>query len=310
MLRNANWIAPVLIGACFAGCGSGAPSIGDATVAHAQESAPVAVPAASIPTAAPELAPAEPTASPTETTPVDQLKAQLKELAETRTTTPAAVSTVQSPPESLATPGESEVEALRSEVAGLRKDVDRLQETVDAALAYLVGELGAENRKLRTDLAADNDATTQDPLTETEVAAEAPPAPEPLAMPAPQRVDYGEAGYLAIKEWGRTPEQAAELAAAKPGAAVSTLRGMICAISPGLAEDELTAIGKRIRASCDGYDNVNIDIFDDESAARDFAENNVRSSTHLVMNITRHKTSGQDVMVRIHANGTREVIVE
>ncbi len=311
MLRLFTPIALAVFCACSFGCGNSAPLAGESTVAHAQEPAAAAAP--DLPTVAPatatqETAPPDAAVTAAQTldqasTQVDQLKAQLKELAEARNAEDGATTTTSAPATDVEPSADSEeVVALRAELADLRKDVDRLQETVDAALAYLVGELGAENRRLRTDLANVGENTT-----ETE-----PPADSPSASPTTkmsERVDYGELGYIAIKEWGRTPEQAAELAASKPGTTVSTLRGMICAVSPGLSDEELAAVGAKIRASCEGYDNVNIDIFDDETAAREFAENNVRSSAHLVMNITRHKTSGQDVMVRVLPNGKREVMI-
>ena len=237
-----------------------------------------------------------PTALPAQT--LDQLKSQLKEIAsEHVTSTPVVTpeSTAEQPP---VAPGE--VQQLRHEVEELHREVSRLQETVDAALAYLVGELGDENRRLKKDLAT-RDELEQGPAGEVEPI----PAPEPpVSTPAPG-VNYGEAGYLSVKEWGRTPEQAKEM-----GPEVGSLRGMICAVAPGSTDDQLKEIGKKLRDACVGYDNVNIEVFDNEAAARDYAERNVRSNQHFVMNITRHKASGQDVIVLVRDDGAREVVVE
>ncbi len=229
---------------------------------------------------------------------LDQLKSQLKEIASEHVTSAPAI-TPEAATEQLPT-APDEVQQLRQEIADLHREVERLQETVDAALAYLVGELGDENRRLKKDLATREDL-------EQGPADEAAPMPEPAApVSAPEpTVDYGAAGYLSIKEWGRTPEQAKEI-----GPAVGSLRGMICAVPPGSTDDQLKAIGKKLRDECAGYDNINIEIFDDEAAARDYAERNVRSNQHFVMNITRHKASGQDVVVLVRDNGAREVIVE
>lgn len=235
---------------------------------------------------------------------LERLKAQLSEIAaepaqeiapvtsEAETATPDTPAPEEQP---------DDIETLRGEVKDLRREVARLQETVDAALAYLIGELGDENRRLKKDIASP-DVIEQD----KELVEQAPPVePEQPATAPVAHADYGKDGYLSLKEWGRTPEQAKEL-----GGNVSSLRGMICAVSPGTTDEELKAIGKRLRDTCVGYDNMNIDIFDDEAAARDFVERNVRSSTHYVMNITRHKASGQDVMVFVRQNGAREVVVE
>lgn len=197
------------------------------------------------------------------------------------------------------------VQELSGEVAELRQQVARLQETLDLTLSYLVGELHEENRELRAQM-RERDSEARSAAATTR---DYHPIPTPLAEPANPappvtRVDYGEAGYLAIKEWGRTPEQALEV-----GASTSSLRGMICAIPPGLSQEELIAVGKKIRMDCEGYDNVNVEVFDDESAARRYADENVRSAQHYVMNIMRHKASGRDVILLARKNGTHEVVV-
>jgi hypothetical protein len=229
---------------------------------------------------------------------LDQLKSQLKEIASERVPSqPVVPQQAEAVPESIPP---DEVQQLRQEVEDLHREVERLQETVDAALAYLVGELGDENRRLKKDLATRDDLE-QGP---SDVVEAMPEPAEPVSAPAPT-LDYGAAGYLSIKEWGRTPEQAKEV-----GPDVGSLRGMICAVPPGSTDEQLKAIGKKLRDECAGYDNINIEIFDDEAAARDYAERNVRSNQHFVMNITRHKASGQDVVVLVRDNGAREVIVE
>ena len=234
---------------------------------------------------------------------LSRLKAQLTEIAEEPADDPPPV--IPAPaPDTIAPPPPAaepdEIETLRGDVKDLRREVARLQETVDAALAYLVGELGDENRRLKTDIASQEEiAQGGDRVTA------APIDPEVPAAPVVARIDYGKDGYLALKEWGRTPEQAKEL-----GGDVSSLRGMICAVTPGVSDEELKAIGKKLRGTCAGYDNINIDVFDDEAAARDYVDRNVRSSEHFVMNITRHKASGQDVTVLVRENGAREVVVE
>ena len=229
---------------------------------------------------------------------LDQLKSQLKEIASERIASqPVVTPQAEAAPELVAP---DEVQQLRQEVEELHREVARPQETVDAALAYLVGQLGDENRRLKKDLAT-REELEQGPGEEVE---QVPAPAAPVSAPVPT-VDYGATGYLSIKEWGRTPEQANEI-----GPAVGSLRGMICAVSPGSTDEQLKAIGKKLRDECVGYDNINIEVFDDEAAARDYAERNVRSNQHFVMNITRHKASGQDVVVIVRDNGAREVVVE
>lgn len=290
MSRAVYTIVAVLAGMALAGCGPAG------TPARAE---PVAPPAAAVPAAEvravsgpeQETAVSGPTHGPDA---LDRLKAQLDEIAAEQVDAPPTMG-----PGPEAAPSETagdDVHQLRADVQDLRREVARLQETVDAALAYLVGELGDENRRLKKDLAPPDELEPEDP---------APSAPETPAVPALPPVDYGKDGYLAIKEWGRTPEQAKEL-----GGDVASLRGMICAVAPGASDEELKAIGKTLRSACAQYDNANIDVFDDEAAARDYAERNVRSSAHFVMNITRHKATGRDVTVIVRDDGAREIAVD
>lgn len=302
MSRLALNIVVILAFLAFAGCGPHDSS------ARAESVSPAAAPKPSGPTVPAEV----PTTGPQPTAPapsgerasnaLDQLKAQLNEIAAERIdSTPVQVTvpttTVPGDTDERAT---EDVETLRAEVHELRRNVARLQETVDAALAYLVGELGDENRRLKKDIA------TPEQLEQDAAALSEAPHPDALTVPAPApTVDYGKSGYLVIKEWGRTPDQARDL-----GGDVTSLRGLICAVRPGAADDELKAIGKKLRDQCAGYDNINIEVFDDEAAAHDYAERNVKSTVHYVMRITRHKASAQDVSVLVRDGGAREIVVE
>jgi len=286
----------------------------NATVAYAQETGVTPTPSVPAPAPAPSAAPAV-TAQPATPAPepdkpapshdsLDQLKSQLKELAERKDLISAAAKETAVKADELPAGGTQEVQALRAEVATLRKEVSRLQETVDAALAYLVGELGDENKRLKRDIAlppGESSAPAQETVSPD---APAPETPQPESAPLP-KVDYGELGYLSVKEWGRTPAQAKEV-----GPNVSSLRGMICAVPTGATDEELKAVAKKLRATCAGFDNVNIDVFDDEAAARDFADHNVRSTPHYVMSIIRHKQAGKDATILVRPNGTREVSVD
>lgn len=266
------------------GCQQGQESTGTAVV-HAER--------------AEEAAAGEPRRTPD---PLDQLDAALASLNES-----GAAPQPGPPPESAARADDElpTVEALSSEVAELRQQVARLQETLDLTLSYLVGELHEENRELRSQMRERDAAAAMSTAADPQHFQPAPVAVESMPPSAPvPRPDYGDAGYLTVKEWGRTPEQALEVSAS-----TASLRGMICAVPPGLSQEELIAVGKRIRSDCEGYDNVNVEVFDDESAARRYADENVRSSQHYVMNIMRHKASGRDVILLARKGGAHEVVV-
>lgn len=276
--------ALVSLAAFAAGCQQGQEATG-AAVAHAERAEVIAA-----------------GDSPRTPDPLDQLDAALASLSESGAT-PHPVP----PPEP--TPRADDelptVEALSGEVAELRQQVARLQETLDLTLSYLVGELHEENRELRAQMRERDAAAARSTPAAVQDSQPIPAAVEstPPSLPV-SRVDYGDAGYLAVKVWGRTPEQALEVSAS-----TSSLRGMICAVPPGLSQEELIAVGKKIRSDCDGYDNVNVEVFDDESAARRYAEENVRSAQHYVMNIMRHKASGRDVILLARKGGAHEVVV-
>lgn len=299
MSRPAHYIAVICACLAFLRCNpADAPARAESIVSERRaKPAPIVdQPVALVQAAADSYATETPPAFPADT--LDQLKSQLKEIASAHVTSTPVVAPEVAAEQPDTAP--SEVQQLRHEVEDLHREVVRLQETVDAALAYLVGELGDENRRLKKDLAT-REELEQGPADDV---VPMPNAPVPVSAPTPT-VDYGEAGYLSVKEWGRTPEQAKEI-----GPAVGSLRGMICAVPPGSSDEQLKAIGKKLRDECAGYDNINIEIFDEEAAARDYAERNVRSNKHFVMNITRHKASGQDVVVLVKENGAREVVVE
>lgn len=319
--RRIAYIACSVCVAPLLGCGNGAPPSRDLSVAHAEPAVAAGpVVAADESGVAPQTSssPSDVVASTQNTSsaedPLQQIRKQLEEVSQQateRTVAPAHVETsgaVAPPPKDTAV----ELQRLHEDVEELRTEVKRLQETVDAALAYLVGELHEENRRLKTDLAMSDEPgspAVDDSVPQTDGSM----APEPEAVPdgpAAPPIDYGELGYLVVKEWGRTPEQAQELETSKPGTEVTSLRGMICAVPPGLSEDAIKAIGKRLRADSAEYDNLNIEVFDDEAAARDYAERNVLAVEHRVMNIIRHKATGRDATIVIRDNGAREVVVD
>ena len=196
----------------------------------------------------------------------------------------------------------SRYEELSREIADLRAEVKRLQDTVDLTVSYVVGDLQEENRRLREEIARayttpspDGGPVPADPATQN---AQLPPeAVEALAAMAGEQVNYGEKEYLTIKEWGRTPEEVKDL----PGE-VPSLRGMICAIAPGLSDADISDLGRRIRAECDVYENVMIEVFDNEAAARAYADQNIRSTSHNVLSIQKDGASQQDTIL-LHRHG-------
>ncbi|MCC6487498.1 MAG: hypothetical protein IT364_08350 [Candidatus Hydrogenedentes bacterium] len=244
--------------------------------------------------AAPELA-----AQAISESPIDELNASLENLR--------AKVTAEAPPaeESTDTPQseDSRYDELKRELDELRVEVKRLQDTVDLTVSYVVGDLQEENRRLREEIAR---AYTAQP---SGVEQAPPPDPgaqdaqlslqavEALAAMAGEQVNYGGKEYLTVKEWGRSPEEVKDLPDGVP-----SLRGLICAVAPGLNDAALSDLGRRIRAECDVYDNVMIEVFDNEAAARAYADQNIRSTTHNVLSIQKDGATGQDAIL-LHRHG-------
>ncbi len=119
--------------------------------------------------------------------------------------------------------------------------------------------------------------------------------PEP--GPGVEDADYGEQGYISVKEWGRSPEEVASL-----GANVPSLKGMICAVPHRMDDAELSDLGRQLRDKFDNYDNIVIEVFNDEAAARAYADRNVRSTVTNVLSIQKDGETGKDYIL-LHRNG-------
>jgi hypothetical protein len=123
---------------------------------------------------------------------------------------------------------------------------------------------------------------------------EAPPLPEPPSPP--------EFSYEVIKEWGRSPESAAEL-----GGGASTLIGMVFLVPRGCTREDLEEFGRDLRRQYDGYDNINIEVFDSRNAAQESAEHSVSDPAHRVLTVSKHKSSGRDVILLLDKGITTEI---
>lgn len=76
------------------------------------------------------------------------------------------------------------------------------------------------------------------------------------------------------------------------------LVGLAAAVAPDAASQELEALARELRHTYDTYDNINIQVFDDIEAARNYADLGKSSPDRLVLSISRHKHSERDNMFR------------
>lgn len=141
------------------------------------------------------------------------------------------------------------------------------------------------------------------PLTPRETPGTDAPGDSELAAAIATQLATPEAfSFTIVDEWGRSPEVAAEL-----GGDASTLIGVAGLVPPRSAKADVVALLRELRATYEPYDNINIEIFDSEAAARAYAERQVADPDHHVASISRHKASGRDVMIYL-AGGQPETV--
>ncbi len=205
----------------------------------------------------------------------------------------------------------TELAALRAEVTALRVELRQLQDTLDLLVTQVMADLETENDQLRGEVrrmyqradaglsgvprpGADliNDVLQED-FGEGEIMAYAAGA----EVDAPR-----ELPFLVINEWGRSPEAAAAL----PGD-VPSLAGLVGAVPPGSRKVDVEALGRKLREDYAAYDNINVEIFDNEDAAAFYAETNVSDPVHRILSISKHAASGRDVILLLENGEPTEV---
>lgn len=219
----------------------------------------------------------------------------------------------------------AELAVIREELDGIRQDMRQLQETLDFLIGRIMTDLEDENEQLRwelrrlymrTDPAAMGEGARvprpgggllesiwEDarmeylPEEDLRLGFDDSAAPQP---PAPEAVAFT---YTVYQEWGRSPEEAANLG---PGA--SSLKGMVCVTPEGSRREDLEQMARELRAQFGAYDNLNIEVFDDVEAARAYAEDGMNTPDHRVASISRHKASGRDSALVFHGGATYEVM--
>ena len=208
-----------------------------------------------------------------------------------------------------------ELQDVMEEVAELRAQVLRMQQTLDTWMETSLADLKAENEALRRELrelyrnggvdvppvpTPDGDLLRDALVKPDAEIAEAAPPPDPEVVKA-----VAAKGYLSVAEWGAAPEDAA-----KSNPPRASLKGLIAVVLPGMPEDELQALGRRLRTECNAYDNINIEIFDDRAAAESFKSGQPVESGHRVLSVSRHKASGRDVILLLKGESAVAVPLE
>jgi hypothetical protein len=230
------------------------------------------------------------------------------------------------------------IQDVINELTELRKEVAQLHELLDARISNDSAELRIENERLRKELETRKNAPAALPMPDKELLKglsdpnvirprgqkqtlvpqepETPPEKEfeqveqskqsaknESAPPLPQ----GEFKHEVFAEWGRSPSDAA-----KSIPKIGSLKGMICIVPPGASDEQLTTLARSLHKEFATYDNINIEVFDDTTAAKAFKENrggkgNNSPSEHRVLSISKHGASGRDVILLIKGEQIEEI---
>ncbi len=185
----------------------------------------------------------------------------------------------------------AEVEMLRREVVATRKEIHHLQATLDVLVNQVMTDLAEENDFLRSEIVAIYDEQIEFEENTLNSGLLAPVAEDDQDMPRPEAY---ETAYTIISEWGRSPEDAAKL----PGK-VASLKGMIIAVPENWGPGEIETLGRNLHEDFADYDNINIEILRGVAAAEAYSEDNAASANARVMSISKHKTSGRDLLLYI-----------
>ncbi len=213
------------------------------------------------------------------------------------------------------------IEALHNEVQTLRDELRLLQDTLNLMVNQIMTDLREENETLRKEVrrlhAMRREYGLPDmsmlPRPGSELIDEALGEPElhaeqPLGDPAaekPSVIEPETFAFVVVHEWGRTPEMARELSET-----ATSLKGMVGIVPLGSRREDIERLARDLRAQYDEYDNINIEVFDDQSAARHYVENQTGDSMRRVLSISKHSASGRDIILYLDNGEAHEIAFE
>lgn len=186
---------------------------------------------------------------------------------------------------------------LHQKVLDLQSTLRHVQEML-AAKMLAITEIEDENRKLREALrlryGRERSGLPPVPMPHKKliesVLGQSGRTDQPFEEPSR---DTGANTYTIVGQWGRSPEVAAGL----PGN-VSSLIGVAAVVAPGMPPNEVEALGKELHQTYNAYDNINIQVFDNVAAAKDYADTGTSSAAHLILSISKHRHSQHDKIFR------------
>ena len=223
------------------------------------------------------------------------------------------------------------MEALQYDVETIRDEMRLLQATLDLLINQIMADMREENEFLRQEVQRLSQMQSSYGLPDPakvprpgigiirDVLESQREQADPAVSPWQQLLDEYEASrgdpetqpppsdepfaFTPLQEWGRTPEMVEELG----GDAVS-LKGLVGVVPRGSSREDIEALGRQLRQEYDAYDNINIEVFDDEEAAQHFIETQVGHPEHRVLSISKHAASGRDVILYLNKGEASDVL--
>jgi hypothetical protein len=191
------------------------------------------------------------------------------------------------------------------EMMRLQQEIRLLRELIEEGMLNRVTALEAEVRDLKATLRGeeltgpvvpkpDEPARARLPQPEPGAATESKPemSLEDLAAAQLPAEPAAEFAFTVVDEWGRSPEAVAEL-----GGTASTLIGLAGLVPAGSTRADIVALAQELRTKYRAYDNIVIEVFDDASAAQDFADSQKVNAERRVLSIAKSKADGRDLMI-------------
>lgn len=238
---------------------------------------------------------------------------------------------------------EDPMEALRLEVQTVRDELRLLQATLDLLVNQVMADQRKENEFLRGEIlrlseqyekfglpdparvprpgidiireVLESQGQTDPESGKAEEHAPAMDSPWENLLPPEEssgtaqeiepEIEEGEPApfaFTALQEWGRTPEAVAEL-----GGDAASLKGIVGIVPPRSRRDDIEKLGRDLRKQYEGYDNINIEVYDNEDAARRYMDTQVGDTDHRVLSVSKHAASGRDIILYLKKGEAVEI---
>jgi len=219
-------------------------------------------------------------------------------------------------------------EPLDAQVRKLHQKFDQLQETLSQFVDARITDLERENETLRAELkrlqARDaagmlSSANVPRPgreviaqLAEEAVVEASQPERNIVREETLQRLQDTDPGNIiappveftfeVLREWGREKSDVEQLGGKAP-----TLKGIIGLVQPGSQRADLEQLGLDLREEYADYDNINIEVFDDPTAAAAYVATQEINEDHRVLTVSKHTASGRDLVLYYDDGGSHTV---